>query len=303
MSTDLTIREMTRGEANRLVDWAANEGWNPGLCDGELFWAAEPDAFIAAEIDGELIGGGTIASYGGHFGFMGFFIVRPDWRGQGLGDRLWQNRRERLLSRLKPGAAIGMDGVFTMQDYYAKGGFVFAHRHLRYQFTIPTDWPDPVCDASACAVDAVPAHKGLTLLPLGQVPFAHVAAYDAACFPAPREAFLRRWIAQDGGLALGCLKDGELAGFGVIRPCREGFKIGPLFADDDTVADTLFTALAAHGRDGLVTLDVPETHPGAMALVKRHGLGEVFGCARMYLGTPPRLDEKRIFAITTFELG
>lgn len=291
--SDLTIRAMTRREADRLVEWAANEGWNPGLHDADLFWEAEPNAFIAAEMDGELIGGGTIASYGGEFGFMGFFIVRPDWRGQGLGDRLWQNRREMLLSRLKPGRPIGMDGVFTMQDYYAKGGFVFAHRDLRFQFTIPTDWPTT---EAAMRADSA-------LAPLSEVPFAEVAAYDRTCFPAPREPFLERWIAQEGALSLGYVKDGKLAGFGTIRPCREGTKIGPLFADDDEAAEALFCALAAHGKDGLVTLDVPETHPGAMALVKRHGLREVFGCARMYLGQAPEPDEKRIYGITTFELG
>ncbi|MBT0670017.1 GNAT family N-acetyltransferase [Novosphingobium profundi] len=292
MLPDLTIRAMTRQEANRLVDWAANEGWNPGLSDAALFWEAEPDAFIAAEIDGELIGGGTIASYGGHFGFMGFFIVRPDWRGQGLGDILWQNRRERLLARLKPGSAIGMDGVFTMQDYYAKGGFVFSHRNLRYEFLVPGDWPD-----------RAPAADGIALVPLSELPLEAVLAYDRTCFAAPRPRFLADWIAQDGASAFGCLRAGELAGYGVIRRCRKGFKIGPLFADDEAVAETLFAALAARGRDEVVTLDVPETHLGAMALVKRHGLREVFGCARMYLGPPPKLAEKRIWGITTFELG
>jgi hypothetical protein len=30
-----------------------------------------------------------------------------------------------------------MDGVFAMQAYYAKGGFVFSHRDIRFRADIP----------------------------------------------------------------------------------------------------------------------------------------------------------------------
>ncbi|MCB0053321.1 MAG: GNAT family N-acetyltransferase, partial [Caldilinea sp.] len=127
---------MTRSEVDELVAWAAREGWNPGLHDAEIFWATDPAAFIAADLGGEMIGGGAITAYGDEFGFMGFFIVRPEYRGRGLGDALWHARRARLLARLRPGASIGMDGVFDMQHYYAKGGFVFSHRDLRFRAEI-----------------------------------------------------------------------------------------------------------------------------------------------------------------------
>lgn len=34
-----------------------------------------------------------MTSYDGTFGFMGFFIIRPEYRGQGFGDVLWQARK------------------------------------------------------------------------------------------------------------------------------------------------------------------------------------------------------------------
>jgi GNAT superfamily N-acetyltransferase len=131
MSNEPVIRNMTRSEVDELVGWAAREGWNPGLHDAGLFWATDPAAFIAAEIDGELIGGGAITSYNGEFGFMGFFIVRPEFRGHGFGNALWHARRERLMARLRPGASIGLDGVFAMQDYYARGGRGVVHPQWR----------------------------------------------------------------------------------------------------------------------------------------------------------------------------
>ena len=290
MSNELVIRNMTRSEVDELVGWAAREGWNPGLHDAGLFWATDPAAFIAAEIDGELIGGGAITSYNGEFGFMGFFIVRPEFRGRGFGNALWHARRERLLARLRPGASIGLDGVFAMQDYYARGGFVFSHRDIRFraeieerQATAPVDDKD--------------------IIPLSAIPFNQLLDYDRACFPALRPAFLKGWIVQPDALALGCQRGGKLSGYGVVRRCGEGCKIGPLFADDAVAAEALYTHLARFAAGGPLFLDAPENNPAAIELAGRHGMTEVFGCARMYLGPPPVLAHERIFGVTTFELG
>lgn len=290
MSNQLVIRNMTRSELDELVGWAAREGWNPGLHDAELFWATDPEAFIAADLDGKLIGGGAITSYNGEFGFMGFFIVRPEYRGQGLGNALWHARRERLLARLRPGASIGMDGVFAMQDYYAKGGFVFSHRNMRFRAEIPERPATSLVD-------------GQDIVPLATFPFDQVLDYDRTCFPASRPTFLRGWIAQPDALALGCRREGGLSGYGVVRRCREGCKIGPLFADDALAANALYSHLAGFAAGGPLFLDTPETNPAAMELVHQHGMIEVFGCARMYLGPPPALAHERVFGVTTFELG
>ncbi len=286
MGNELQIRNMTRAEVDELVEWAAREGWNPGLHDADIFWQTDPDAYVAAELDGEQIGGGAITSYDGKFGFMGFFIVKPEYRGRGFGNTLWHVRKERLLNRLEPGAAIGMDGVFNMQAYYAKGGFEFSHRDIRFQSTGAPSKPD-----------------ASSIVSLQDVLFDDVLAYDSSCFPTPRPKFLKAWITQADSLALGALRDGRLTGFGVIRRCREGCKIGPLFADDATFAENLYTALAAFAPGEPVFLDTPENNAAATALAKKFAMQEVFGCARMYLGPTPSVATDRIFGITTFELG
>lgn len=290
MTEQLEIRNMSRSEVGELIEWAALEGWNPGLHDAEVFWATDPEAFIAADLDGEMIGGGAITSYNGEYGFMGFFIVRPEFRGQGYGDILWHARRNRLLSRLKSGASIGLDGVFEMQNYYAKGGFVFSHRNMRFR-----------TDIAQRPEESQDQHKHL--FPLADVSFDQVMDYDRTCFPAGRSYFLKSWLSQSDALALGYLNDGKLTGYGVVRRCREGCKIGPLFADDAKTAEALFIALSGFAAGGPLFLDAPENNPAAMALVSNHGMTEVFGCARMYLGPPPVLAHERIFGVTTFELG
>ena len=44
MSTPLTISTATRQDLDRIIDWAAAEGWNPGLHDADSFYAAAPSA-------------------------------------------------------------------------------------------------------------------------------------------------------------------------------------------------------------------------------------------------------------------
>jgi hypothetical protein len=100
-----------------------------------------------------------------------------------------------------------------------------------------------------------------------------IEALDATVFPAQRPAFLHAWLTAPGHVALGLLRDGGLVGFGVIRPCRAGHKIGPLVAEDARDAEALLAALLARVPPGEVFLDAPEPHRASVALAERLGLG------------------------------
>ena len=84
-------RSMNRDEFDLAVQWATDEGWNPGLDDADVFWETDPEGYVCIERGGEIVGTGSIVSYG-DFGFMGFFIVRSDLRGQGIGRGFWHWR-------------------------------------------------------------------------------------------------------------------------------------------------------------------------------------------------------------------
>jgi hypothetical protein len=129
-----------------------------------------------------------------------------------------------------------------------------------------------------------------------------VEAYDATVFPAPRTAFLRAWIGSPGHVGCALVRDGGLAGWGVIRPCRKGRKIGPLVADDRATAEVVLSALLA-STGGEIFLDVPSLNRDAVALAQDLRLAPVFETARMYTGAIPPLRLERVFGITTFELG
>jgi hypothetical protein len=184
------------------------------------------------------------------------------------------------------GRLVGLDGVVAQQPNYRKSGFVLAWNNIRFGGEAPA--------VAASHPDVVPA---------ASKPFAAIEALDASVFPAPRPAFLRAWLGASGHVALALLREGAVGGFGVIRPCRSGHKIGPLVAEDAAGAEALFTALCARVEPGPVFLDVPEPHGGAVALAQGFGLVPVFETARMFTGPAPPLRTDRIFGITSFELG
>jgi GNAT superfamily N-acetyltransferase len=219
--------------------------------------------------------------YGESFGFVGFYITAPEARGRGYGWATWQAAMERLAGRI-----VGLDGVVAQQENYRKSGFELRHRNVRY--------------GGQVGVSVVPDAR---LVPVDEIIVPAVLSYDRAFFPEPRESFLRQWLVADGRTSFAYIEDGAVLGYATIRPCREGHKIGPLFADNEGVADALFRVLASRAKGGPVFLDLPEPNRAAVGLTERNGMRPVFETARMYRGPAPDLPLGRIYGITTFELG
>jgi Acetyltransferase (GNAT) domain len=135
-----------------------------------------------------------------------------------------------------------------------------------------------------------------------ELPLETLVAYDQHLFPATRSAFLAAWIGMPGVASLAVADGDQVLGWAVRRPCIEGHKLGPLFANDPDIADALLCALRA-GVAGPLYLDIPEPNAAGRALAARHGMMPVFSTVRMYDGPPPVLDLERIFGVTTLELG
>lgn len=279
--SDLQIRNLRPEEISIAADWAAAEGWNPGLSDAACFAIPDAKGFFVGEIDGEPVATVSCVNYDDRFAFLGFYIVRSDFRDRGHGLRIWNAAIAHAGTRV-----IGLDGVVAQQDNYKKSGFQLAYANIRYG-----------------GIVAAPLRPPADVVALDTIPFARVEADDATVFPAPRGAFLRAWIDTSGHIGRALLRDGKLAAWGVIRPCRTGRKIGPLVADDRAAAEAIAQALLASAGDGEVFLDVPAVNREAIALAESLGLTPVFETARMYTGPIPPLRIDRVFGVTSFELG
>lgn len=275
------ISVMSQDELSTAISWARNEGWNPGVNDAAAFYQADPTGFLAGKYNDQIIATISAVKYGSDFGFIGLYIVKDEFRGKGFGFKLWEAAIASLAGR-----NIGLDGVLAQQDNYKKSGFRLAHRNIRF--------------AGKSAKNTLPTR----VIAAEHIVFKDIAAYDSQFFPAERNTFLKHWIAPENSQTLVITENSRILGYGSIRACDRGFKIGPLNAENSDIAVELFLALTATIPEASeIFLDVPEPNKAAIALAHKFGMTPVFETARMYTKSFPNLPLDKMFGITTFELG
>lgn len=277
-----SICKMTERDLETAVNWAGNEGWNPGLSDAECYYSADPSGFFAGKINNEIVATISAVKYSGKFAFIGFYIVKPEFRGMGYGWKLWLHAMQSLK-----GYIVGLDGVLEHVEDYKKTGFVFESNNVRYQGI-----SDQVCDPNHCVLD------------VSRADFADILHYDKVYFSVERKEFLEKWLYQSGHQSYKVVKNGQINGYGTIRKCRDGYKIGPLFAENPIIAEDLFLKLISSIPTGSkYFLDIPALNGDAEALTEKYNMQSVFRTVRMYCNGKPQIAMNNIYGITSFELG
>ena len=280
------IRVMARADVDLAVEWAAREGWNPGLADAAAFHAADPDGFLVSEdADGTPVACLAAVRQGDGLGFAGFYIVAPERRGQGHGIAIWRAGMARLAGR-----TIGLDGVVDQQDAYRRSGFALAWRNRRHGADAPRRStsrraPPSVVDAAALPLDVV-------------------TAYDARMTGAPRPAFLRAWLTLPGHVALAAVRDGRAGGPGRGPPVP---RRGPRSGRCSPTTRPPPARSSPRSPPGPAPARSSSTSPARTRTRRRSraeaGMAPVFETARMYAGPPPAIPLDRVYGVTSFELG
>lgn len=262
-----------------VLDWAAAEGWNPGQGDAPAFHAADPAGFfVATDAADTPIAALSVVNHTEDFAFLGLYITRPAFRGQGIGLRLWQHGLAHAGGRV-----VGLDGVVAQQENYKRSGFVPAGGTARF-------------------TGAVAARAGGGIRPAARDDFEALIAWEAAASGVRKTAYLTAWFSPAATRATYVMEgDTGLSGVCTVRACREGVKIGPLIARTADAARALIRH-AAGVFGGPVTLDVPQSAAGLTEICEDLGMTSGFETARMYRGrfAPAR---PAFFAVTSLELG
>lgn len=271
----MILRHMTLADLETVLDWAREEGWNPGLEDAPAFLAADPNGFFLAEVKGTPAAAISVVNHDAAQAFLGLYICRPAYRGQGYGFALWQEALRHAGTR-----SVGLDGVPDQQDNYARSGFDPIGRTIRYRGHTP-----PGVTAARTAT------------PMDQ---AALITADRAAVGHDRRAFAQAWFRTSEARRT-VMIDGTTPSFATFRKCHEGVKIGPFLAQDRATAMDLLRACPSDWP-GPVFIDVPEGS-GLQALVEGLGFSPVFETARMLRGAVPKAAPPRFYAVATLELG
>lgn len=274
----ITHRPMSLADLDTALDWAAEEGWNPGREDAAAFLAADPQGFFMAWDAERPVAAISVVNHGPGFAFLGLYLCRPGHRGRGIGYALWQDAIAHAGDR-----TIGLDGVAEQQGNYAKSGFIRAGGTTRH-------------------TGPVPAARSAALRPATPADIPALIAAEARASGVPKPAYLTAWFTNTATRTTWLLETEDgIRAFATARLCRDGAKIGPLVAGTEDEAHGLLAhAAAAYGPD--LVLDVPSGAPRLQAVARALDLAPGFQTARMYRGPvpPPGSD---LCAPATLELG
>ncbi len=142
-----------------------------------------------------------------------------------------------------------------------------------------------------------------TALPIADVDFNKLLEYDREIFLVPRTEFLRRWIVQVDSVGYYVENETHLLGYGILRKCIKGYKVGPLFADNEVIAVEILEALISNIAGEFYYLDIPEPNSESLKIAEQFNMQKIFETARMYSKEIPNVPLHKVFGITSFELG
>ena len=276
------IERLSRSGVNMLLDWAAAEGWNPGLDDAAPFQAADPEGFLILRVDGQPAAAVSVVRHDADIAFLGLFICAPEFRGRGLGARVFAAG----LSHAE-GRSVGLDAVPAQVDRYAAMGFAASFSSRRWSGDVPQEWaarrsrsPDP---AELMAMTTA----------------------DQRAEGYRRDAFLSAYWTDAPGRRTLILSDrsGEVQGWATVRRCRDGLKIGPLNARTPDDARSLIGDCAMALGASRVAIDIPSDAEPLWRMLERADFSPEFATTRMWKGTAPSRIPRFLNATATLELG
>ncbi len=290
---DYLIRQATIEEIRDThLGLSALQGWNPGRNDWRSFSAIDPSGFFVGVKDGEIVACISALRVGPNHGYIGYYICKKEHRGKGYGLPLFQAGLKKLWD--EGVSCIGLDGILAQVPNYEKSGFVSYFKSIRHLF-VKSECHPLTAKEQAHIVDGKDKEHG-------EVRLRDILALQQSIQTITYESYYRALFQDEEVKALSYYSsDNEIVGFGVLRPAMEGYRVGPLYANDAEVARVLFKALIGDlSLESKVIMEIAKDNTSALGLDLKP-LAAV--CMHMYTQPPPAYDLSRVFALQSWTIG
>lgn len=237
----IEIREMTKADLSLAMEWAKEEGWNPGKYDYQGYYAQDPGGFFMLWLDGKPIGSISVVRYGETFGFIGLFIVQKEHRGKGYGAQLWDYGMQHLSQCTQ----VGLYAVAAQVGRYKKGGF-FENGKKNQRFDKQK--------GSMIDKDFLVDNKSLSIVTTKEQKQG-LFNYDQTQFGFSRKKLIKTTLQQSGSHAYITFDQtsGKVNGYGLIRSLDKGYRI-TLYSDSPDSAKALMEILLSHMKEDEVAI-------------------------------------------------
>lgn len=234
----------------KLVDfkevnqWCIDEGWNIGIYDSEIYYKIDPVGHYIARTD-ETVASLSLIKHHSTFFTLGPFIVHKSYRGQGVGEALWNVAMARMIKE-SPDAHIALYAVSEQVERYKKADFVPVLTIQRWYIDSNQSISPSVCDQCTTITNKLIHSVGL---------------YYQNHYVNNRDLLFNELLLKPETNGLVFMDDNVIKGFGFIRRCIRGFRIGALVADTPEIAQTLIAGLLVFAQSAPVFIDVPSSNP------------------------------------------
>ncbi|KAI8371326.1 acyl-CoA N-acyltransferase [Radiomyces spectabilis] len=296
--------------------WSKTERWNPGL-DGQdilqVYYDMDPQGFFVGKVEEASSNKKPVSIISGvrhseDIAWLGYYVALPEYRGKGYGLSVFK----RALERVADAPSVGLDGLIPQVENYKKSGFkTISWENQRRVGPVEEAVTKLTADPSIRTVDA------------SEVALDEIVALEHRYGGFKRPLFVSRWLkfhkdrSDDGRFAIAAVKGDQVIGYACVRPATESYRVGPLYAENREIAETLLKRLAELVLEGLSSpsnrvpdsvsrtlhLDICMKNKDAVALFDGLEWGSIFSSMRMWRGQEPKTDAAGVFVVTSLEIG
>jgi GNAT superfamily N-acetyltransferase len=276
--TETTLRRMQPQDLPEGLRLTQAQSWSYRLEDWNLHFRLGK-GWVACDAGGRVLGTALWWPYGERYATVGLVVVDRHQQGKGIGRKLMNAVMEDAGARSLQLVATRAGMRLYEQCGFREQGAICQHQGVAAAAT-------PPIETSMAVLSAVTSGD-----------LATIASWDANAFGTDRTSVLAAVMATGEGVLAS--RAGRLAGYALAREAGRGTTIGPVVAEDETLAIEMVARLLER-RSGIIRLDVPEDATLLRGWLESSGISCIDTAAVMIRGTPlPHNGAARVLGLVS----